>query len=734
MKRLITFALVVMAVSIRLTAQTSTHLLQFCNKDPLYASDHTGDYWTKVLRDDYGVLKSGTVEYDGGNTFTFTNAQIDCSEVFFIQTRRDVVLRFVGKNKFLHFYPESAALVFGSNVVLEAGASGATLEVEPWAEFSDCIWLGLATDTEGYKLTIRNGLGVTLNGASTKGDRQHYCINASNTSTVAIDNSSLLMISANRYPFHNHPQLQLNGTYLAEPIDGRYDAASGYFLAANGELSRDARIIPISYGAVQTVTLNESLLQFNKINETAQLSATFVPAYAYDRSLTWSSSNNSVAQVSTKGVVTAIGQGTCTITATSSNGKKGTCEVTVSDQIYPTSIVINNMPSLLFTNTGSSYSRQLYVTLTPDNATVTDLTWSSSNTSVATVSNGTVTPVGLGSCTITVKTKNGKTADIKVAVDKNGVLPTGISLNETTAMVQIGRTLQLSAAITPSNATDKSISWQSYDPKIATVDANGLVTAVATGETKIVAHTVNNAETATCIVTVKEQVKSSGLLGTQGTWEIKDGVLTIDYEGDMPQDVTLSTTDPEKAYRLVFEPYLKQIQKVVIKGHDVGVQPYLFYFDGDGPDGTHPDDNITEITISSGVKSIGKQAFVVYNLKHFYTYREMPPTLSSDNGGSNVFWQKRITANLTRLHELNKSGVGTNYARTNTEWVKFAVITNDLNQTDDPNYADVVGINDLTPALFQGDGAWYTLDGRRMQGKPAQKGLYIRNGKKVMVK
>ena len=226
----------------------------------------------------------------------------------------------------------------------------------------------------------------------------------------------------------------------------------------------------------------------------------------------------------------------------------------------------------------------------------------------------------------------------------------------------------------------------------------------------------------------------SGTLGTQGTWEIDNGVLTIDYNGDMPQDVTLSTTDPEKAYRLVFEPYLKQIQKVVIKGHDVGVQPYLFYFDGDGPDGTHPDDNITEITISSGVKSIGKQAFVVYNLKHFYTYREMPPTLSSDNGGSNVFWQKRITANLTRLHELNKSGVGTNYARTNTEWVKFAVITNDLNQTDDPNYADVVGINDLTPALFQGDGAWYTLDGRRMQGKPAQKGLYIRNGKKVMVK
>ena len=232
------------------------------------------------------------------------------------------------------------------------------------------------------------------------------------------------------------------------------------------------------------------------------------------------------------------------------------------------------------------------------------------------------------------------------------------------------------------------------------------------------------------LVTIGE----GGTLGTQGTWEINNGVLTIDYDGDMPQDVTLSTTDPEKAYRLVFEPYLKQIQKVVIKGHDVGVQPYLFYFEGDGPDGTHPDDNITEITISSGVKSIGKQAFVVYNLKHFYTYREMPPTLSSDNGGSNVFWQKRITANLTRLHELNKSGVGTNYARTNTEWVKFAVITNDLNQTDDPNYADVVGINALTQEPSREEGAWYTLDGRRMQGKPVQKGLYIRNGKKMLVK
>ena len=196
-------------------------------------------------------------------------------------------------------------------------------------------------------------------------------------------------------------------------------------------------------------------------------------------------------------------------------------------------------------------------------------------------------------------------------------------------------------------------------------------------------------------ITLQEMV--GGTLGTQGMWEIKDGVLTINYNGDMPQDVTLKTTDPEKAYRLVFEPYLKQIKEVVIKGHNVGVQPYLFYFSGDGPDGSHPDDNIKKITIGSGVKSVGKQAFVVYNLEHFYTYCETPPTLSSDasNGTSNkVFWWSRIKAKRTYLHTLTTSGVWARYCNMNTEWYKcfinasdpYGVGIYDLYPENDPDY------------------------------------------------
>ena len=147
-------------------------------------------------------------------------------------------------------------------------------------------------------------------------------------------------------------------------------------------------------------------------------------------------------------------------------------------------------------------SETLTATVTPSNATNKSVTWTSSDTKVATVSNGKVTAVKAGTATITAKTSNGKTATCTVTVKKKTVSATGISLNKTKLSLVKGSSATLTATITPSNATDKSVTWTSSNTSIATV-SKGKVTAVKAGTATITAKT-SNGKTATCTVTVKK--------------------------------------------------------------------------------------------------------------------------------------------------------------------------------------------------------------------------------------
>ena len=134
------------------------------------------------------------------------------------------------------------------------------------------------------------------------------------------------------------------------------------------------------------------------------------------QTVTWSSSNTSVATVSASGVVTAKATGNATITATSQQDgtKSGTCSVTVADSTVHVTGVTLNKNSTSITMGGSE---TLTATVSPNNATDKSVSWISSNTSVATVSNGTITPVATGNTTITVTTTDGShTATCTVTV------------------------------------------------------------------------------------------------------------------------------------------------------------------------------------------------------------------------------------------------------------------------------------------------------------------------------
>ncbi len=149
-------------------------------------------------------------------------------------------------------------------------------------------------------------------------------------------------------------------------------------------------------------------------------------------------------------------------------------------------------------------AEQLTATVAPADATNKSVTWSSNNGSVATVdANGRVTAVSAGSATITVKTEDGgKTATCAVTVKNPVIHVTGVTLNRDVMDLYVGDTGQLKATVTPEDATDKSVTWQSSDNAVATVDAGGLVTARSSGSAYIRVYTKDLGFTAACRVRV----------------------------------------------------------------------------------------------------------------------------------------------------------------------------------------------------------------------------------------
>ena len=243
---------------------------------------------------------------------------------------------------------------------------------------------------------------------------------------------------------------------------------------------------------VSSVTLNKTALALIK-GQSETLTATVKPDDATDKKVTWSSSNTSVATVDQNGKVVAIAGGSATITAKAGD-KQATCSVTVT---VPVSSVTLNKTSLALIK---GQSETMTATVKPDDATDKKVTWSSSNTSVATVDqNGKVMAVGGGSATITAKVGD-KQATCSVTVT---VPVSSVSLNKTELTIEKGKSETLTATVYPSDATDKTVTWKSSDTSIATVDQNGKITAVSLGNAVITVTTKDGSKTATCSVTVK---------------------------------------------------------------------------------------------------------------------------------------------------------------------------------------------------------------------------------------
>jgi uncharacterized protein YjdB len=234
---------------------------------------------------------------------------------------------------------------------------------------------------------------------------------------------------------------------------------------------------------------------------TRTLTATVYPSSLTDKSVTWKSSNTSIATVTTAGKVKGIKAGTVTITCTSvATGAKATCKVTVANS----TVSLDKSEAII--DKGKTLT--LKVTVTPSTLEDKSVTWTSSNTAVATVSSsGKVKGVKSGTAIITCTSNaTGVSATCHVTVGKVVVSISEVSIKKS-------RGVTLEATVYPSTLTEKSVIWESSDTEVATVSSSGRVKGIKAGTAIITCTSVATGLSGTCTVTVLSTSESRSLDG-----------------------------------------------------------------------------------------------------------------------------------------------------------------------------------------------------------------------------
>jgi uncharacterized protein YjdB len=277
-------------------------------------------------------------------------------------------------------------------------------------------------------------------------------------------------------------------------------AAGSTTITATSEGKNGTASVSISNVAVGSVTVQPqgpSIVQGANV----QLSATVRDVngnIVTDRGVTWSSSNSTLAVVSSTGIVTGVGPGSVIITATS-EGKSGTTTVTVT-QVPVASVTLS--PSSVSIRTSKTATLTATVKDSLGNVvTNRPINWSSSNGAIATVNAGVVTGVAVGTATITA-TSEGKSGTATVNV--TAIPVASVVVSPATKSMLATQTFTLGVTVTDSAGnvvTNRVVTWVSNNPVAATVSAGGVVTAAAPGTATITATSEGKSGSSTITVT-----------------------------------------------------------------------------------------------------------------------------------------------------------------------------------------------------------------------------------------
>ncbi|MDE6368711.1 MAG: Ig-like domain-containing protein, partial [Muribaculaceae bacterium] len=253
----------------------------------------------------------------------------------------------------------------------------------------------------------------------------------------------------------------------------------------------DITVNPITATAI---SLDKTALEL-RVGASATLHATVSPDNATNAAVSWSSSDRSVVVVDENGTLTPLKAGKATVTATTADGTNlsASCSVTVLPPLATGVTLSNTSVSLTVKE-----SMTLKATVSPAEADQ-KVEWSTSDAKIVTVdAKGTITAQSAGSAVVTATATDGSGVAASCQVTVTDAKVTSITLSKTALGMRIGETETISATVLPEYAAKREVTWTSDKPAVATVDANGKVTAVALGEATItVAATDGSGVTAT---------------------------------------------------------------------------------------------------------------------------------------------------------------------------------------------------------------------------------------------
>ena len=243
---------------------------------------------------------------------------------------------------------------------------------------------------------------------------------------------------------------------------------------------------------VSSIKINDTNMTM-VVGSTKKLDYTIYPDTAQDKNVSYKINDTSIATIDNNGIITAKKIGKTTINVTTSDGNKTvTANLTVLNSAIKVTGIKASSSSITISigdTTKFNYS------ITPNDATNKDVTYSSSNTGVAKVdSNGKITGIKEGSAKISATTKDGNySTEMTVTVKQSTVAVTKVNLSYTSTIQTVGKASSIQANVLPTNATSRNVTWSSSNTSVATVSGSasenivGRIVCLKAGTTKITA-------------------------------------------------------------------------------------------------------------------------------------------------------------------------------------------------------------------------------------------------------
>ena len=265
----------------------------------------------------------------------------------------------------------------------------------------------------------------------------------------------------------------------------------------------------------EKVSLNSTLLTIEK-GQGITLKATVLPENTSDKTITWTSSDESVAKVDKDGKVTTLKVGKAVIKATSSvEGVFAECTVNV--KVDSKEIKLSKTQAVVYLGEQTAIVAEVL----PADSTNSGIIWSSDNEKIATVLSGVITPKAQGTVTITAKTADtGVIATCKVTVKKH---TESLSISSNSETLYVGSSVTLKATVLPEDASNKNVVWTSSDNVVATVD-KGVVKALRSGTAVITAKTEEGEFYGICIIKSVQGIDKLSLDKTEIKIDKKESV------------------------------------------------------------------------------------------------------------------------------------------------------------------------------------------------------------------